>query len=229
MAFRAVSEIVLHVENFRNIDLFQQGLYFMRFTFYNEDKDKIYYANPYNFTSLDYESKIKKQANFHKLQPPRIEDDQAAFYTKTFFIRYAEEKVVLRDIINFRTEINVSPDYQNTEFYLRIDLFYAQPPQKNFSAAINSADIMKRECNSNETKFKLAQTKLFQINQLMTGISAYVPVAFDREYAAICNCTIHGSLIEYKFRIRHLGLDSDRKGNQTFMENGILVELKNED
>jgi len=88
---------------------------------------------------------------------------------------------------------------------------------------------MKRECNSNETKFKLAQTKLFQINQLMTGISAYVPVAFDREYAAICNCTIHGSLIEYKFRIRHLGLDSDRKGNQTFMENGILVELKNEE
>jgi len=63
----------------------------------------------------------------------------------------------------------------------------------------------------------------------MTGISAYVPVAFDREYASICNCTIHGSLIDFKFRIRHLGLDSDRKGNQTFMENGILVELKNED
>jgi hypothetical protein len=69
--------------------------------------------------------------------------------------------VVLRDIINFRSEINVGPDYQNTEYYLRIDLFYSQPPQKNFSAAINSADIMKRECNGNETKFKPVQTKLF--------------------------------------------------------------------
>lgn len=29
--------------------------------------------------------------------------------------------------------------------------------------------------------------------------------------------------------MRHLGLDSDRKGNQTFMENGILVELKNDE
>jgi hypothetical protein len=88
---------------------------------------------------------------------------------------------------------------------------------------------MKRECNSGETKFKLAQTKLFQINGLLSGASAYVPVAFDREYASICNCTIHGSLIDYKFRIRHMGLESDRKGNQTFMENGILVELKNEE
>jgi len=54
---------------------------------------QIYYANPYNFVSKDYESRNKKQANFHKLQEPLIFDDAAAFNSKTFFIRYAEETV----------------------------------------------------------------------------------------------------------------------------------------
>ena len=41
MSFRAIVEFVLHLEHFRNIDLFQQGLYFMRFQIYNEDEEKV--------------------------------------------------------------------------------------------------------------------------------------------------------------------------------------------
>ncbi len=41
MSFRAIAEIVLHLEDFRNIDLFQQGLYFFRFCLFNEDEDKV--------------------------------------------------------------------------------------------------------------------------------------------------------------------------------------------
>jgi len=67
MSFRAIAEIVLHLEDFRNIDLFQQGLYFVRFCLFNEDEEKIYYANPYNFTSKDHETRNKKKANLHKL------------------------------------------------------------------------------------------------------------------------------------------------------------------
>lgn len=48
--------------------------------------------------------------------------------SKIFFIRYAEETVLLRDIIKFRTEIDVAPGYLNTEFYLKCELFYCLPP-----------------------------------------------------------------------------------------------------
>ncbi len=81
--------------------------------------------------------------------------------TKTFFIRYAEEIVVIRDMVKFRTEVNVQPGYLNTEFYLKCDLYYQTPPQHNFSASIGSAEIMKEEVNKNSSKFKVVQTKIF--------------------------------------------------------------------
>jgi len=62
--------------------------------------------------------------SFHRLIDPYIVDETNSFYTKTFFIRYAEELVVLRDIIKFRTEIDVKEDYLNTEFFLKAELFY---------------------------------------------------------------------------------------------------------
>jgi hypothetical protein len=31
MAFRGIAEFVLHIEHFRNVDLLQQGLYFLKF------------------------------------------------------------------------------------------------------------------------------------------------------------------------------------------------------
>jgi len=54
-----------------------------------------------------------------------------------------------------------------------------------------------------------------------------LPIHFDREFTAICQCSIYGSLIDYRFRVKNYraGADSHKDGD-TFMENGILVELK---
>jgi len=41
MAFRGIAEFVLHIEHFRNIDLMQQGLYFMKYQIFNEDIEKV--------------------------------------------------------------------------------------------------------------------------------------------------------------------------------------------
>lgn len=67
--------------------------------------------------------------------------------SKIFFIRYAEENVMIRDIIKFRTEVDIAPGYLSTEFYLKVELYYCPPPQANFSAAIGSAEVMKEELN----------------------------------------------------------------------------------
>ena len=50
----------------------------------------------------------QERANFHKLQESYNHDESASFITKIFFVRYADEKVLLRDLIKFRTEIDVS-------------------------------------------------------------------------------------------------------------------------
>ena len=41
MSFRGIAEFVLHVDHFRNVDLLQQGLYYLRFQVYNEDLEKV--------------------------------------------------------------------------------------------------------------------------------------------------------------------------------------------
>lgn len=133
MSLRAVTEFILHLEHFRNVDLIQQGIYFLRFQLFNEDAHRIYFANPYHNECKDVEllNKKKDKASFHRLIEPYIDNETNSFYTKTFFIRYAEELVVLRDIVRFRTEVDVKPGYLETEFFLKVELYYLPPPSYN--------------------------------------------------------------------------------------------------
>ena len=39
MSLRSILEIVLHLENFRNIDLYYQGLYYLKFNVYLENNN----------------------------------------------------------------------------------------------------------------------------------------------------------------------------------------------
>jgi hypothetical protein len=55
MSYRAIVEFILHLEHFRNVDLIQQGIYFLKFQLFNEKNDKIYYASPYHHESKDTE------------------------------------------------------------------------------------------------------------------------------------------------------------------------------
>ena len=112
--YRARTEFVLHVEQFRNVDLFQQGIYFMKFQIFNEDEEKIYYANPYHFESRDgSDDGPEQRADFHRLLEPQIFDENAAFVTKTFFVRYADEVVTFRHVIKFRAEVDVQKLHRN--------------------------------------------------------------------------------------------------------------------
>ena len=79
----------------------------MKLQIFHEDKDKIYYANPYHHENRDTDASDKKKVSFHRLTEPYCQEETNSFNTKAYFIRYAEELVVLRDIIKFRSEIKV--------------------------------------------------------------------------------------------------------------------------
>jgi hypothetical protein len=67
----------------------------------------------------------QKQADHHHLIPAQILDEESTFCTKSFLIRYCEEEVEINDIGHFRTEIDVSPEYLNTEFFLEYELMFS--------------------------------------------------------------------------------------------------------
>lgn len=54
MALRALLEIVVHLESFRNIDLFYQGLYYLKVNLYNKrgEEVSIFYIRFFSFISL---------------------------------------------------------------------------------------------------------------------------------------------------------------------------------
>jgi hypothetical protein len=52
-------------------------------------------------------------------------EDQTAYCSKAFLIRYCEEEVEINDIGLIRAEIDVEPDYLNSDFFLNIELFFS--------------------------------------------------------------------------------------------------------
>jgi hypothetical protein len=69
--------------------------------------------------------KAMKQHDHHNLMAPLIVEDQGCFVTKAFLIRYCEEEVEVNDVVLFRAELDVEPDYLATEFYLDFDLYFS--------------------------------------------------------------------------------------------------------
>lgn len=122
--------------------------------------------------------------------------------------------------------------YLDTEFFLKCELYYCAPPQNNFHAAVQSPEVMKEEVQSGKnTVFKLVQTRVFQFNRMLQGLSTLVPISFDREFTSICLCSMHGSMIDFRFRVKSSLSNKQvgqvvHKDGDTFLENGILVELK---
>lgn len=109
--------------------------------------------------------------------------------------------MVLRDIVKFRTEIDIQPGYLETEFFLKAELFYQPPPSNNFSRCMNSAKDMQAELQKSGEQFKMVQARLYQINKGLTGVSSFLPILFDREYTCLTMSTVHSALIDYRFRM----------------------------
>lgn len=94
--------------------------------------------------------------------PTQILDDQSAFQSRSFLIRYCEEEVEINDIGLFRAEIDVEPEYLNTTFYMDVELFFSDlhnlgGPEK-WSNYINEFDT--------KATFKSVCVQKFKINRL---------------------------------------------------------------
>jgi hypothetical protein len=58
------------------------------------------------------------------LLPPSIDQD-SNFMSKTFLIRYCEEEVEINDIVLFRAELDVVPEYLANEFIIETELWFS--------------------------------------------------------------------------------------------------------
>jgi hypothetical protein len=140
--------------------------------------------------------KSKKTQDHHNVFAGAIDQEQYAFKTRSFMIRYQEEEVELNDICHFRIEIDLATNSMSTtEFCLEVDLMFCDlvtfgGPEK-FQSSRNLIDL------DPELKFKSVQTRKFNIRRLAEGVFEYVPVVFEEQHFCISLCTVHSTLLNF--------------------------------
>lgn len=185
MAFQALLEVALHIESFRNIDLFHQGLYSLRCTL--SAKDKL--ACPYNLVSTPI---LKRKANSrnepHYIYPARIEDIDRNYISRTFLVRYCEEEVEINEMCYFRIEI---PNNRPDPLTLKVELLFS-----------DMGGDVNLEAFDPEIKptFKTVATVSFVVLGAESGLHEFFPIVFDESYYCTVQAMLHSSLLDFRFR-----------------------------
>ncbi|KAL4450271.1 hypothetical protein ABPG74_008977 [Tetrahymena malaccensis] len=189
MSWKATYEFILSLENFRNIDLFDQGVYYMEFSIYYQDSQQNkQYATPYHFTQNNLGFKSQNHFSDQNIfEESTILDSEQKFKSKVFSIRYCEEEVRMNDLCCFRSEVNADNNYKLTEFYLECDLI---------AAFTTDPDKYKTE----QLKFeKLSKFKSI-IRYSSEGLHEFLPITFDKMHFCVLECSFHSLLLDFKFR-----------------------------
>ena len=164
---------------------------------------QVEYAQPYcSYVSYYQQEKTLKASkqgpDHHNLIPAQIIDEQACFLSKAFLIRYCEEEVEVNDIVLFRAELDVEPDYLHTDFFLEVDLF--------FSDLSNLGGPEKWQQHVDEFEqnavFKKVSTQTFKLRGVPQGLCEFVPVTFQDQYFSLLKIQVWSVLLDFRFRLK---------------------------
>ncbi|EGR33267.1 serine esterase, putative [Ichthyophthirius multifiliis] len=193
MSLKAQLEILVHLESFRNINIYHQGVYVLRC--YIQQKingEQKLDSYPYNIVKIDQQKVRQKMVQKYK-QDSSLYD--IYFYSKAFVIKYMDEIVDLDDICHFRAEIDAFPVYNEDNFYFFIDLLHLELSQLTTDQSLSNDDDYK--------DFKVVGKFESKLHNSFQGIREFIPVHFTDIYYSQLNVTIHTALIGYKFRINN--------------------------
>lgn len=196
MSLKGIIEVAIHVECFRNIDLFHQGLYYLKFSVYSGSTSSILLAHPYNVISTYIvRTKRTQKHDPHHVLPAGKDENTKNYYTRAFLIRYCEEEVELNDIGYFRTELDEVLNPFKKEVYIDVELMFSDlggevTPEKAYEMA-----------EEHQLEFKsVAKTKL-TLNSGAAGTHEFYPLVFSENYFSIANLMVHSALIDFRYRI----------------------------
>jgi len=206
MSLKAVVEIALHFESFRNIDLFHQGLYHVRARLHHEGNDPNRVvavpcghlaSQPLGNPEPEKPKDAKQQRpDHHNLMPAHVVEEQNSFSTRSFLIRYCEEEVELNDIGLFRLELDVDDLEQKSSLLLEVDLMFADLTQHG------GADRFGEQPDVDSTEFKSVSTQTFRVRKTHRGLHEFVPVVFDEYHFCVANLVVHSALVDFRLRLR---------------------------
>ncbi|EER06853.1 conserved hypothetical protein [Perkinsus marinus ATCC 50983] len=236
MPLHGVVEVLIHFDEFRNVDLYHQGLYQLRVrlsvpkqresSVSNTKPSSVdsatpvapskVFALPYNwFTSRskDPGERANSEASkpsFHDVKQACISDSQAAFYSRSFLVRYCEEQVPLGDFCQFRLELpcellvpEKSSVTSETVIACDIDLLYGELKACSINSNINlkSERMLKEATTGSGIELKRASTVRLLLHHIQDGLYECVPVVFDEAHFCSVKMLICATLSDFRFRL----------------------------
>ena len=216
MSYRAIVDMTLSIDSFRNVGMFQQGVYYLTYQMFYYKENKKIYATPYANIPFIYSSALSKET-FRNVEPSEIVDSERLFKARSFWIRYKREEIPMNEVFQFRTEIDTDKngEYFHTIFYLETKLYFFRIKFQQEMTLRSLQKLVKRERH----EFKLVSTQNFQLTGCMKGITEYIPITFKGVYFSVAHGILHTSLIGFKWREQQLvEITND------YDENGVYVE-----
>lgn len=187
MSINGTFELTVTVDSFKNVDLFHQGMYFIKISIHTEGKNP-QYATPI-MTAVGTSEEEMRGLPQHK--PAHILDYENAFCTRTFLIRYCEEEVALGDVGHFRLNMDATKLSKDGPAFgaviIELDLMYASHKKASQSEA-------------KEVEFTSVSKHLFRCFKVAHGVYQYCPVTFDEWHFCYVDVAIHIVLLNIEFR-----------------------------
>lgn len=193
MSLLPVIEICVHLETFRNIDLYQQGLYRLRVQVSNEDNE----GNAYDITL----KLSPKAGDPHCMDPARL--NMKCAESRAFLMRYCNEEVQLKESMYFQIKLS-----KNSNINLHLDLLFNDLGGKIHLD--NAYEVPVKDLN-----MRVISTFDTVLEFPFVFKSRFIPVLFP-VHISLATCIVHYLLSDFSVKQHNFGTVSifkDRSGS----------------
>ncbi|CAG9323932.1 unnamed protein product [Blepharisma stoltei] len=227
MPLKSILEIVVQLDRFVNIDLSQQGLYQLQISCYYQLSQQKIYAVPitYTYSKSSREDLIKVDP--HNIISGYLDEKLLCVHSKTFLIRYSEEKVKLNEVATFRLEIEVTENFSQIPLTLQLDLLYGEVSAKK--PLVQSTHQV-----SYENVLSVVKSRNFIISYPLKGLHDFLPGFFGSRWFCAVEGIVHVIFYDYKLPYGDMHtfvnqLFADKKGRlKSFIGASEIDEKYNE-
>lgn len=183
MSITGTIDILLNLENFRNIDLFYQGLYYIRVIsrFANCSLKPI---------SVNQYASSLPPMHPHNLHPPNICHKEYSITSQTIYLQYTQENVNLNTLMHFQGTLPIKPGHVDQPIELTAELHFT-----DLQSSISLAKAQKAiELGFDQIEFTKVQTVKFKIANPVLGVNQHVPIFFDNMFGCVYRSSVHCTL-----------------------------------
>ena len=203
MAYHATVDLLVHLDQFKNIELYHRGLYYVSVTCKHAYRDGI--GTPYATFSEPptLDGSVGRQVVEHEaheaLREGRLLDDGSGYLSRIFPIRYRDETVALNEGVHFQLRA-VSDDCES-EAEIRVGLFYC--------AFEKTKSMLLADLVPEKRTFDEVARQTVRVRDICNGVHGFFPVTFDDCHFAELGMSVHALLTNLRFQSA-----ADEKGKQ---------------